>query len=492
MGIFTDKVKTAIEISETEIKVVQISASGPEPVITACVSEEVTPNDVRSAADTLHKMLKAYNIKPKDTVLVIPRQAVTTKTVSLPSQDPAEIEEMAGFQAIKQIPYPKEEIVYGVDTIEATAEGYSKVMLVICHREMVERPIAVLKACGINPSGVTLSSFGILNWYRLDDALSKASGAAPVVLIECDRSATDIAIVDKGKLIYTRGLTFGTGEGPGYFEKLNEEISRTLSTFEKESFVLKPTLAVFTGDISGVAVHADSLGRSMGLRVEFVDQFRPFSSGVPERFKSFAAANAFPSLIGCAVGPDRIDLLPRKIKAAHSEKAKRKELLISASLAAAVLILASLVVLMKIQQKEELVRSLGQQLNNIAPTAQEIGKMKAVVDIVRSQSAQREEPLLILNELYRISPSSINLALYKYEEGRVEIKGTASALSEVFKFVKILDSSPYFQDVEVRYAAKRKVQDSEFVDFEIVCPLSGKVLAEGGGRVPPQRDRAKQ
>lgn len=475
MGIFTDKVKTAIEICETEIKIVQISSGGPEPVITACVSEEVKSNDVKSAADTLHKMLKAHHIKPKDTVLVIPRQAVTIKTVSLPSQDPAEIEEMAGFQAIKQIPYPREEIVYGVDTIEATAEGYSKVMLVICHREMVERPMAVLKACGINPSEVTLSSFGILNWYRLDEGLSKASGAAPVVLIECDRSATDIAIVDKEKLIYTRGLTFGSSEGPSYFENLNEEIAKTLSAFEKESFVLKPTLAVFTGDISGMADHADSLGRSMGLKAEFVDQFKPFSSGVPERFKSFSAANAFSSLIGCAVGPDRIDLLPGKMKVAHSAKAKKRELLVSVSLAAAVLILASLVVLTKIRQREELVRSLDQRLNSIAPAAQDIGKMKAVVDIIRSQSARRDEPLLILNEFYRIAPASINLAVYKYEEGVVEIKGTASALSEVFKFVKILDSSPYFQDAEVRYAAKRKVQDSEFVDFEIVCPLSSRV-----------------
>ncbi|OGX32633.1 MAG: hypothetical protein A3I43_01130 [Omnitrophica WOR_2 bacterium RIFCSPLOWO2_02_FULL_50_19] len=475
MGIFPDKIKTAIEICETEIKVVQISVSGSEPAIVACVSEETPSNDVRSASDILHKILKAYSIKPKDAILAIPRQSVTTKTISLPSQDPAEIEEMAGFQAIKQIPYPKEEIVYGVDTIETTAEGYSKIMLVICHREMVERPIAVLKACGINPSGVTLSSFGMLNWYRLDEGLRKVSGAAPVVLIECDRVTTDIVITDKDRVIYTRGLTFGSSEGQGYFEKLNEEILRTLSTFEKESFVLKPTLAVFTGDISGLAAHSDFLERSMGLKAEFIDPFRPFPSGAPERFKSFAAKNSFSSLIGCAAGPDRIDLLPRKMKVAHSARAKKNELLVSISLSMAVLILVSLVIFNKMRQKEESLRVIDGRLRDVAPAAQDIGRMKAVADIVRSQSAQRTEPLLILNEFYRIAPTSINLALYKYEEGKVEIKGTASALSEVFKFVKILDSSSYFQGVEVRYAAKRKVQEAEFVDFEIVCPLSTKV-----------------
>lgn len=475
MGIFSDKIKTAIEICETEIKVVQISVGGPEPVIAACVSEEIPSNDAKAASDILHNILKAYKIKPKDAILAIPRQSVTTKMVSLPSQDPTEIEEMAGFQAVKQIPYPKEEIIYGIDTIETTAEGYSKVMLVICHREMVERPIAVLTACGINPSEVTLNSFGMLNWYRLGAAPGKVSGAAPVVLIECDRITTDIVIADKDRVIYTRGLTFGSNEGPRYFEKLNEEILRTLSTFEKEFFVLKPTLAVFTGDISGLSAHGDFFERSMELKSEFIDPFRSFPSGVPERFKSFAARNSFSSLIGCAAGPDRVDLLPMKMKVAHSATTKRNELLLSVSLAAAVLILASLVVLTKIRQREELVRRIDQRLSNIASAAQDIGRMKAVADIVKSQSAQRTEPLLILNEFYRIAPASINLALYKYGEGKVEIKGTASALSEVFKFVKILDSSPYFKGVEVRYAAKRKVQEAEFVDFEIVCPLSAKV-----------------
>lgn len=472
MGIFPDKVKTAIEICETEIKVVQISVSGSEPVIIACVSEEIPSNDARSAADILQKILKTYNIRPKEVVLAIPRQSVTTKTINLPSQDPTEIGEMAGFQAIKQIPYPKEEIVYGVDTIETTAEGYSKVMLVICHREMVEKPIAVLKTCRLNPSEVTLSSFGMLNWYRLDEGLRKVSGAAPVVLIECDRVTTDIVIADKDRVIYTRGLTFGSSEGAGYFEKLNEEILRTLSTFEKESFVLKPTIAVFTGDISDLSTHKDFLENSMGLKAEFIDQFRPFSSGVPERFRSFAAKNSFSSLIGCAAGPDKVDLFPKKLRIVNSARAKRDELLISISLVAAVLILVSLVVLSKIRQREELVRRLDQQLSDIAPAAQDIGRMKAVADIVKSQSAQRAEPLLILNEFYRIAPASINLALYKYEEGKVEIKGTALALSEVFKFVKILNDSPYFQDVEVRYAVKRKVKEAEFADFEIVCPLS--------------------
>lgn len=474
MGLFTDKTKTAIEIRESEIKVLQVSVNGAEMAIEACVSEGIPPDGSGSASEILHKILKDYNIRPKETILVIPRQSVTTKTLSLPSHDPAEIEEMAGFQAIKQIPYPKEEIVYGVSPIETTAEGYSKVMLVICHKDMVERPLEVMRSCGFSPSKVTLSSFGILNWLRMDPEFMASAGAAPVIVVECDKAATDIVVADKERIIYTRGLTFGSGEGGDYIERLKEEISRTLAAFEKESFALKPVRAVFTGYLPGMEAHKEALENAMGIKVEFRDSFKVFPAGIPERFRPFASSASFASLIGNAAGPRSVDLLPRKFKAAQSVKIRRDEAVVSVSLAAAVLILISLAVVNKLHQKEELLGMLELRIKKIAPSAEDIGRKKEIADIVRTESTQRTRPLLVLNELYRIAPSSINLALYKYEERRVDIKGTASALSEVFKFVKLLDDSPYFENVEVKYAAKRKTQEAEFVDFEISCPLSGK------------------
>ena len=166
--------------------------------------------------------------------------------------------------------------------------------------------------------------------------------------------------------------------------------------------------------------------------------------------------------------------MPRKFKTAQSVKVRRDEAVVSIALAAAVLILISFAVVNKLHQKEELLKMLESKLAAVAPSARDIGTKKEISDIVTAESSHRTRPLLVLNEFYRIAPSSINLVLYKYEEGKVDIKGTASALSEVFRFVKLLDDSSYFENVEVKYAAKRKAQDVEFVDFEISCPLSGK------------------
>ncbi|MDD4879546.1 MAG: PilN domain-containing protein, partial [Candidatus Omnitrophica bacterium] len=237
---------------------------------------------------------------------------------------------------------------------------------------------------------------------------------------------------------------------------------------------LKPVMAVFTGYLPGMEAHKESLEKAMGIKVEFKDPFKVFPARIPEKFKGFASSGSFASLIGNTAGPARVDLLPKKFKIARSVKVRRDEVVVSLSLAAAVLILTSLAVVNKLHQKEELLNMLELRLKKVAPSAQDIGRKKEITDIVRAESSQRTRPLLVLNELYRIAPSSINLALYKYEEGKVDIKGTASALSEVFRFVKLLDDSPYFANVEVKYAAKRKAREAEFVDFEISCPLSGK------------------
>jgi len=44
-------------------------------------------------------------------------------------------------------------------------------------------------------------------------------------------------------------------------------------------------------------------------------------------------------------------------------------------------------------------------------------------------------------------------------------------LSDVFKYVAILEASPYFKNVKVKYANKRMSQVSDAADFEIICPI---------------------
>lgn len=475
MAMFKRRITTSIEINERHLKLAQISSKGGQVKVVACVYKELSSSDLEGGAKALQQILREHNIRPRHVILSIPRHSVTIKNVKLPSKNLAELDEMAGFQAVKQIPYSKEEMAYGFNVIGADPEGYSKVMLVICHREVIERPIEILRSCGLSPEKVTLSSFGLLNWFNFNNELRKQSETSPVILVDCDTNSSDVAIIHMGKLVYTRGLTFGYAEGMSYHNRLADEIDKTLPTLEKESELARPTHAVFTGNVSESALLKSESEGALNMKIQFVDPFKLASLSIAPAFQPYVTQASYSSLIGTAIGEEEVDLLPKALKLEKSAKIKKRELTISVILTFAVITSISFTAWNKIHQKELILNNVESKLSQTAPFAQEIEKMRMATEVITYQLKKKSEALDVLNELHKIIPPQIYLILYTYDEEKAELKGTANALSDVFKLVTVLEDSPSFKNVEVRYATKRKIGEQELVDFEIVCHLNNGV-----------------
>ncbi|MFA5115752.1 MAG: pilus assembly protein PilM [Candidatus Omnitrophota bacterium] len=458
MAAFKDGAKIAFEMREKAIKILRVSLKNGKPEKQEMAVLGLSSEDPQKAGAEIRSFIKKNDIKTKDAVLVIPRQSVTTKVVGLPSEDPRELDDMAAFQAVRQIPYPKEEIISGIIPIETTPEGFTKAMLVICHKDMVERPAAILKESGLILSEVTLSTYGLFNWFANNKDLSASDKAAPVVVVDCDAANTDIAVISNGKLIYTRGLTFGVNDAGLYYDKLLDELQKTLSAFEKEYPGLKPKAAVFTGITSGMRDFGKMFTVATGMTAEFAE--------VQHEDASFA------SLAGAVLGRGNVDLMPPGMKRDRSSHARKKEKLFSGVLMLAVAALLFLLLLNRIRFEEKSLSEIEEELKTITPSVQALESMKTATDIVESQADKSSEALESLNEFYRITPSSIKLSLYKYDGSKVEVKGSAETLSEVFRFVKIVENSKYFRNAEVKYAAKKRTGEREFVDFEIFCSIS--------------------
>lgn len=464
---------TSIEISERYVKLSQVSFKDKRPKVLACAVEEIMSAEPQAAATALDKMLKATKIKPGDIVIAVPRQAVTVKIIKLPSREPREIEEMAGFQALKQIPYSKEEMVYGFNLIGIDSDGYSDVMLVICHRSAIDRPIGVLKICGLTPSKATLSSFGLLNWFNMREDLKNKADLSPVILVECDSYSSDISIVHKGKLIYTRGVGFGASGSEDYSRRLSEEIGKTLAAYNKESIYGGPSGAIFTGNISVLERTADEIESRLNMPVEFIDSFKDTAYNLTPDTKRLADEIAFSSVIGAALGGEGPELLSKAFKARREVELAKREFMISIILILAIAFCAFLIIGNKMLRQANLLKSLEAESKRIAPVIAEIDKMKSVNDVIRSQADKKSEALKVFNEVHKVIPPQIYLAYYSYNGATVELKGMAVS-SGMSKFVDMLESSPYFENVKLKGTVNRKAED-DLVDFEIICPLSEKI-----------------
>lgn len=449
MAVFRKHSKIVLEIRGRRLKILR-SFEGQSVISKQdMLSLEIPAETPQDAGRKIKTFLNSNGIKPDETILVIPRQNVTTKILNLPSRDPVELGEMAVLQAIRQIPYSKEDIISGVVPIETAPDGFTKVMHVICHKDMVERPVEIIKGAGLVLSEVTLSSCGLFNRF--------AGSRSSVILIDCDEDNTEVVAIHDGKFVYSRGFTFGFKEQGYSEEKLGNELRKTLLALGKDIPGFKPELAVFTGVTSGITDFVRAFSEGTGIKTEVSDE----GDG----------SLSFSALMGAVHGPCRVDLMSDEIRNVRKTKAGNREKVVSAVLTISIIAVLSLLLNGRIKREEAMLLSVQDRLKEIGPVAEKLERMKTAVDIKDMQSDKNKIALDALGEIYRITPQSVSINVYKFDGKSIEIKGSAKVLSEVFKYVKSIEDSKIFQNAKVEYATKRRAGDRECVDYGISCSI---------------------
>jgi len=75
---------------------------------------------------------------------------------------------------------------------------------------------------------------------------------------------------------------------------------------------------------------------------------------------------------------------------------------------------------------------------------------------------------VFISQLYEITPMEIAFTYVNLDKsGTATLRGQSVQLSDVFKFITKLESSPYFKDVSTKYTRTRKLREKEVTDFEV-------------------------
>jgi Tfp pilus assembly protein PilN len=126
-----------------------------------------------------------------------------------------------------------------------------------------------------------------------------------------------------------------------------------------------------------------------------------------------------------------------------------------------------------IDDKRDYLKSVKAQIKESEKEVKELTAMLAAVNIIKQELDMRGSSIEALRELYKLIPPNTSLTIFDFEAGRgCILRGTADELSTVFKFITILEGSPYFKNVKVRYATKRAAGRATLADFEITLDLS--------------------
>ena len=486
MGIFSKQKScvTVLQLDNAFLRLVQVEQSPQDKKVSTFKLLEISSLTDDELAKKIAALAKELKINPHYLIISIPRYLITTRNLELPSANPLEIKGMIELQIGKQTPYTPEEIIWDYQILGSNADGYSRVQLVIVHREVIERYYRILEAAGLKGQKVGFGSEGLLNWGRLVYPQDTASNKAQV-LIEMDYDTSDFEIILDEKLVFGRSLSLGFSQLPGHLEewqkKFAQEVNHSIYVYQTEMLGKEIGKII----ISKPKMVADSLDpvileKEFGMPIEIADQFKniPMTEKAVSAYAEILRTDlSFSALVGLALsfGEQKIYLVPQELQISKAVKEKGKDLYLMGIFLVFILVAVSGIFLGRTYNKERYLGQLSKRLNEIQNKTKELNGMIRAIETIKERVSTRGLSLNLIYEVHQAISPEIHLVSMGFDgKESLILRGESNLMSEVFTFINKLEDSRYFRDVKSKYATKRMVENKEITEFEISCSLENK------------------
>jgi Tfp pilus assembly PilM family ATPase len=474
-----------VEIGNDWLKVVAGDPSFKGGMVTqACFKKLVDIKE--SVTDALARIFKELKLNKQGVTACIPRHLVTVRLLEFPSINPRDIGDMISLQVGKQTPYSREEIIYTYKMVSVAKEGYTKVMLVIARRNLVNARVEVLQKAGIEVEKVAMSSEGLFHWAGLAHCLEAVPGQATdegkgddqaIVVVDIDSNYSDCIVIRNGKLVYTRNFLIGAnhllGEGERWKDKFAEEIAHSLGLYqneERDAKIIKMFISGAAPFISGLNVF---LASKTGMFIEIAEPARhiPVHKGL-QAFRGEECRFISPCpLIGMSFrsGALEFDLTSSALRIKKQIEEGRRRMTFTGILALSIVTMMSILFFMVYYNKNSYLIELKRAIARNAQDAQEVERMRMSIDLVKGRLDARKRSINVLYEIMRLTPGEIYFTHINIEEkNNVVLQGRAAAMSNVFEYVTAMEGSSYFENVKTTYTTTKKDKDMEYAKFEII------------------------
>ena len=437
--------------------------------ITGLISEPVSGQGPDAVAEGVKKIFLSLGFTPQKVLLNIPRHLVTARFLKIPSVDDREIDKIIKIESIKHLPYTDEKVIYGYRVIEKSEDGYSNVLLVIAQASVVNNYLDILKNASVSGvKSLSLSSEALYSWYAFS---REAEEKGNVMLVNLDPGRIDIDVVEGDKLVFTRGAACSAND-PERIEKITRQIEISISAYQKES-ARTVSRIILTGAKQETAGCYPAFSEGLKLPVDIIDQTKNIP--INENIKAPTEEASFAELLGLSLKSDdiKIDLLPEDAMEDARIVNTKNTLIIAILLTALLVTLVFGVLIKKIRDKYVYLASISAELKKMEPDIAAAKKMMTDVSVTRQIMARKPLAVDVFTEACGITPAGMSLSTLDFESARsLTVRGTAPALGDVLRYVTILENSPYFEGVKVKYANKRMSENKEITDFEINIVLT--------------------
>ncbi len=424
-------------------------------------------------AEALAQLYRALGVSVKTAVLVIPREQVITRGVRFPATQTSELAQMVELYARAQLPYAREQMILDFAVLEQKA-GFSNVVIVACQRDVIDKPLALLKQIGLEVQCVTVTSWGVAEWFR---HLPKQSELPePTLIVHLDDARTDLVLVADKRLLSSRSIGQGTldwADLDQVVELLAIEVDRSRASLRKELPDLDVQSVVLTG-FGALNEWALPLNRRLGLPVQVVPSDLPFAP-----WKSAPDTGVSPVVAAAVAVGDLnrlLHLTPPELKGQVKSRHQLNELVLIGALTVTVISMAVGLIGMEVYRHQRVVNQLEQALSGLSPQAKSVQEKRRASSLVNGVISQRRHLAQTLSGIFQNLPEAMSLEALNYERSRQEwsLRGSAASTQTVLNYIAQLEQLPQVRAVRLKYSRQRQTLSGERIDFEVLVTAASE------------------
>jgi Tfp pilus assembly PilM family ATPase len=416
---------------------------------------------------------------------VVAREQVITRVVKFPTIERGELAQMAELYAKAQLPYPREQTVMDFHVL-SQREGFTTLAIVACQRDLVGRQLALLREAGLSPALLTVSSWGVLGWYRqilhrsgAGQAVQANSIKEPSLVVNVDDTRTDLVLIADGRILSSRSV----GQGAQDWEPLGEttdllglEVERSRAAIRKELPGTEVRSIILTG-LGALGQWNEPLSQRLGLPVIVIDGKEPLQLGATPMSTPIS-----PVVVGglaCSEVRELLNLSPPEMRVQVRHRQQVRELVRVALLLMGVLALGSSLLALQLFRQRNMTVQLDQALMDIEPTAKRIQVKSRSAQLVGSMLEGRRRLAMTLSGIFHITPTAVTLEGLTFERAKREVvlRGNAASTQAVLDYIKQLEHLEGVGGVDLKYSTRRSTPAGERTDFELALrPWTVNVL----------------
>lgn len=472
------KCVTIAEAGNDRIKLIQVSRDRDGISVTRLFVKKFDSVDEEFIRD-LPADIRKLRLEKAPVVACLPRQVVNVRLLEVPSTDPDEIAGMVELQVGKQTPYSRDEIVADFRIVGAGRQGHTRIMLIVVQQGIMRQRFRILEEAGLDVESMSVSSEGMLNWYRSVQAGRTDKGGT--LLLDVDSGYSDLGIVVRGQLVFTKSILVGARqlvEAPDRWrETLAHEVENAIDVYRGEAGGSPlPDLLLLSGATASIAGLDTALGGSLKLPVQSVDCMQKVrkAPGLPDTRAEAYSGVSFTPLVGMAMDPGALEfhLVPESVKMRRGLETKARRLTAMGTVVLVLGVLLSLSVIVLMHQKLGVLTELGQRLKETEAQVATVNRMSQTIGTIMDRLDSTHTPVNILRELCELTPPGVAYESIVFESDvSLVLKGRARSFPDVDLLRQKLElSNVVFPNVTSRQ--QRIDPRTGLVEFELACLAS--------------------